>query len=645
MEGLATRISDFLTHFPPFSYLEREVLEAFSDHLKVKYFMKDEYVFKQGDEPEDCVFILNKGSVDIILNEGDDETLIDLVEEGDTFGVRAVLTGNPYLASAKVREDTLLYLLKKDVFVSYLEQYPRMSLFFAAGFASGNPVVHGEADKRKEARNSLLFKENKNLFREDDLLILGSGSEIMCGFIYNTIQEVAQAMAESRVGSMVIIDENKLPVGIVTDTDFTRKVVSQDIPYRYKITDIMSRPVVTVESSITVATAILTMMRNKIRHLVVTEDGSPQSQVVGVISERDILLMQGNNPAVLVKRIMKSSNLDELRGIRDRAGELVQRYLEQEVSIPFVADMMTEINDSLIHRAIEISMAKLEAEGVENPNLRFVWMSLGSEGRGEQLLRTDQDNALLYDDPPKGKEEIAENYFLRLGEEVNSMLEHFGYEKCPADIMARNPKWNQSLWGWKQHFANWLHVPDPQAVMHSTIFFDYRCGYGDQGLLDKLTEFLYDEIHKARRFMHFMAKNALENPPPLSFFRNFIVARSGEHKDKFDIKQRAMMPLADAARLLSMHYQFSGVNNTFERYEHLAEVDAPNKSVYEEAAMTYELLMRYRALNGFANNDSGRYISPEKLNKIERKTLKYSFRTIDAVQRVLKSKFDLNIFS
>lgn len=644
MEGLVNRISDFLTHYPPFSYLQREVLEAFSDHLQVKYYMKDEYVFQQGEDPKDNVFILHKGKVEVSMKEEGSERLIDLVEEGDTFGVRAVLTGSEYLVSAKIKEDSQLLLLQKDVFVDYLERYPRMSLFFAAGFASGHLVIHGEKNQRAEARKNLLFKGNKHLFREDDLLNMGIGNEVMCGFIYNTIQEVAQAMGENRVGSMVIIDEDKLPVGIVTDTDFTRKVVGQDIPLRYKITDIMSRPVVTVERSITVATAILTMMRHRIRHLVVTEDGTPQSTVVGMISERDILLKQGNNPAVLVKRIMKSSNLDELRTIRDRAGELVQRYLEQEVAIPFVAGMMTEINDSLIGRAIEISKGKLAAEGLDDPGLRFVWMSLGSEGRSEQLLRTDQDNALLYEDPPAEKEEIAKTYYLRLAQEVNGILEHYGYVKCPAGIMASNPKWNQSLWGWKQNFAAWLHVPDPQALLHSTIFFDYRCTYGDQGLLDKLTVFLFQEIHKARRFMHFMAKNALDNPPPLSFFRNFIVARSGEHKDQFDIKQRAMLPLVDAARLLSLHYQMAGYNNTVERYERLAELDTAHAEVYREAAMMYELLMRYRALNGFENDDSGRYISISRLNKIERKTLKYSFRTIDELQGVVKSKFDLNIF-
>ncbi len=484
----------------------------------------------------------------------------------------------------------------------------------------------------------------KNLFRPVDLLHVGSGNEIMCGFMYSSIQEVAQAMAESRVGSMVIIDEDKLPVGIVTDTDFTRKVVSKDIPLRYKITDIMSRPVVTVARSITVASAILTMMRHNIRHLVVTEDGSTQSEVVGMISERDILLMQSNNPALLVKRIMKSQQPEELKAIGELATELAKNYLEKEVSVTFVAEMMTEIHDALIARAIEFSIAKLEAEGFQKPELRFVWISLGSEGRGEQLLRTDQDNALIYDDPLPEDEKMAERYFLRLAEEVNGLLEKCGFPKCPANIMARNPRWNQSLWGWKEHFAEWLHQPDPEAVLNSTIFFDYRCSYGDPSLLEKLNLFLLEASKKSKRFMHFMAKNAVENPAQLTFFRNFFLDRKGEHKNKFDIKLRAMLPLADAARILCIHHELLGSSNTLDRFKRLALADPTYADRYREAARTYELLMRIRARSGFENKDSGRYISPNKLHKLERKTLKYSFRSIHDMQQMLRSKFDLNIF-
>jgi CBS domain-containing protein len=644
--GLSTRITDFLIQYPPFSYFSREDLDKLAHESKVKYYMESDYVFRQDEPAGEYVFVLNKGSVELIRSEQGAEKVIDICDDGDLFGIRSFLTENPYLSNARVVEDTLIYAIPKQAFFPYLEKYPRVSLYFASGFAAGQPVVRGkDSGDFAKTRRTLLFKDDVGLFREEDVLQLGEGKDIICGLENNTVQEIAEVMAEYRVGSLVVINEARHPVGIVTDTDFTRKVmVRADLNFESKVTEIMSRPVVTISPNISVADAILNMMRNKIRHLVVTEDGTARSPVLGVISERDILLMQGNNPAILVKRIMKTHDLQELADIRDRAGDLVHNYLKQEISMPFVAGMVTEINDALIRQAIEISQGKLAAEGVTNPGLSFAWLSLGSEGRAEQLLRTDQDNALLYEDPAPGQEEAARKYFLRLGEEINDILAVFGFAECPAEVMARNPKWNLPLAGWKKTFDEWIYVPEPKALMHGAIFFDFRCGYGDESLTRALSEYLYQSIEKARGFMRFFAKNALENPPPLSFFRNFIVERGGEHKNKFDIKLRGMMPLADAARVLALQSRLTGVTNTFERFEKLAELEPQQAELFEEAAMAYEMLMRYRALNGFENNDSGRYIDPEKLNKIERKTLKYSFRTIDSIQGMMRSRFDLNIF-
>ncbi|MEZ4685319.1 MAG: DUF294 nucleotidyltransferase-like domain-containing protein [Bacteroidia bacterium] len=309
-----------------------------------------------------------------------------------------------------------------------------------------------------------------------------------------------------RIGSLVVINEKSHPIGIITTVDLTRKVVAETRSRYNHVREIMSSPPVTIGKHATVATVILTMMRHNIRHLVVTQDGTAHSQVIGVVSERDVLLMEGNHPAVLVKRIMKSSDINELHEIRVKADKLIQGYLRQEVSIPFIAEMNTEINDALITRAIDITRAELSASGLNDPGLRFAWMSLGSEGRGEQLLRTDQDNAIIYEEPPKGKEEAAKEYFLALGKRAGELLIDIGFEKCPADIMAGNPKWNMPVSGWHRQFREWLRVPDPKALMHGTIFFDFRCGYGDARLTEELSTFCWKKWNEAAVWSAFLPK-------------------------------------------------------------------------------------------------------------------------------------------
>lgn len=173
-------------------------------------------------------------------------------------------------------------------------------------------------------------------------------------------------------------------------------------------------------------------------------------------------------------------------------------------------------------------------------------------------------------------------------------------------------------------------------------FFDYRPVFGNKELAEQLTEHIFTDVEKQRIFLAFMAKNALKNPPPLSFFRNFVVEKSGEHKDEFDIKKRAMMPLADAARVLTIEARVGKVNNTFKRFEKLAELYPTNKDLFEQAADAYEILMRYRTLQGLRNKDSGRYFKPSELNKMQRAQLRNSFQPITDLQSLLTVRFQLN---
>ena len=163
-------------------------------------------------------------------------------------------------------------------------------------------------------------------------------------------------------------------------------------------------------------------------------------------------------------------------------------------------------------------------------------------------------------------------------------------------------------------------------------------------LIENLNAHLYTEMDKEHGFVNFLAQNALDSPPPLSFFKSFIVERGGDHKDEFDIKGRAMMPLSQAARVLILSHQEPDITHTVDRFEKLAELEPQNEDVYHEAAMAYELMIRYRALNGFRNHNSGRFIHPGGLNKIERQTLKYAFRTIEALQSSLRTRFNLAFF-
>ena len=258
-------------------------------------------------------------------------------------------------------------------------------------------------------------------------------------------------------------------------------------------------------------------------------------------------------------------------------------------------------------------------------------------------LRTDQDNAILFSDTSNNEQ--TQKKLLKIAERVNQILEQCGFEKCPAEIMARNPRFCLPLSQWKREFHQWITTPEPKALMHSTIFFDFRAGWGRPDLAGELRTYLLGLIKEYPIFLNFLAQNALQNPPPLSFFKNFLVERSGEHKNEFDIKKRGLMPLTDAARLLTLGHHSASIQNTIKRFQRLIELEPNNKDLYESAISAYELFLKHRTINGLNQGDSGRYITIDQMNKFDKQVLKDAFWSIKEIQDLIKVRFQQAYFN
>ncbi|ARS33964.1 DUF294 nucleotidyltransferase-like domain-containing protein [Pontibacter actiniarum] len=635
--AIQERVLEFLKQYPPFNLIAQDELRQLAGQVRVQYLEPEQVLFKQGDTPHEVFYVVRQGSVRLEQGPEDERRLVDVCDEGDVFGARALIAKKDYSSRATAAEEALVYGIPTALFEPILYHNPEVALYFAAGFAAGSPVQQGSMQETNKARRGLsTYTPQQPLHLEDVLTLDTDRNKVTCTG-QTSIRLAAQIMSDKDSSFILVVDEQERPVGILTDTDLRRRVVAGHLSIDDAVTEVMSAPVVTIHPNPHMAEALLLMMRHRIKHLCVTADGSGESPVEGVLTEHHLLLAQGNNPAVLVQEIRETQSIGNLPAIRNQAEELLQKYLEQEVSIAFIANIITEINDALVVRALR------HAESVlGEPPLRYCWLSIGSEGREEQLLRTDQDNALVFEDAHAAQEKEAQAYFLELAAQVNQVLESCGFERCPANMMASNPLWCQPLHTWVHYFYKWIHQPTEEALLNASIFFDYRPVYGDFSLAEKLTNYVYEHIQQERIFLPYLAKHALQSPPPLSFFRSFIVERGGEHKDQFDIKLRAMAPLVDAARVLTLDNRVAGENNTFKRFARLAALEPQNAGLYQEAAMAYEIMMRHRALSGLRNHNSGRYINPEQLNKLERQTLRNTFKPISDVQELLQVRFQLN---
>ena len=639
---IPVRIYDFLKGHPPFNLFDRATLLSLASQAIVQYRPKSEVIFQQGTMPGGLIFVLKEGAVHLFHEENDERELVDQCDEGELFGLRPLLAEDAYALTAVAAEETLLYAIPVVPFREAAEQSPGVLMYIASNFASG-----WQRRTTPESKGKIFAGQSgysQEAFQLIEVQSIDRGKAPVVCRPEQSIQEAAGIMTEKEVGSIIVINEHQHPIGIVTDKDLRKKAATGRVPISSRVSEIMSQPVITALPSVTVADVQMRMVKHKIHHLCLTENGSDDSPVVGVLTEHDLLVVQGNNPAVFLREIKRAQTTSELLHIRERAEQLLEKYIRQEVAIAYIASIITEINDVLIQRVIRLAEQRMEAEGRQPPQARFCWLALGSEGREEQLLRTDQDNALVFEDVPEQDLEAVKSYYLQLSGYVTTMLNECGFEYCPAEMMASNPKWCMSLSEWKEQFSRWMLEPDPQSVMLCTVFFDYRPVYGLSELSEALSTHIFSIIEEEKIFLSFLAKNALENPPPLTFFRDFMVERSGEHQHEFDIKARAMMPLTDAARVLTLHNKMASVNNTFKRFEALAQREPGNRELYEQAADAYEILMRFRTLQGLKHRNSGRFFNPSELSKMERILLRNSFRPIQDLQSLLKTRFQLGFF-
>lgn len=630
---IAERIFDFLKDFPPFDILEKEQLFKISSNVKVTYIENNSFVFKQDELPHENFYIVKDGAIGLYRTMDTDQILVDICDEGDIFGLRPLIQKDHYLMSAKANEESILYAISVELLKEILKTNEKVNKYIIASFSSNIKTPYAKTN------NGQLFANidaiNKNSTFTEVQTAQFSKNPITC-LKTSSIKEAAQIMSSKRVGSILIV-ENKNPIGIITDKDLRLKIATGLVSIEQKVTAIMTSPVITFPQKITIAEAQIAMIKHKISHLCITKNGKTNSELVGILSEHDIVVLHGNNPSVLIKELKRAKNVETLKYIREKTSDLLKGYIEQNIPITFISKIISEITDAITIKAIELSLDEMD----NKPPVKFSWLALGSQGRKEQLLITDQDNALVFEDVPKAGYLKTKKYFLKLSKKVTEKLNIVGFEYCPAEMMASNPKWCLSLSEWKNQFNTWITKPTDDAVMMCTIFFDYNLVYGDKNLVSKMSKNIFNSINSYEIFLNFLGRNALRNPTPLGFFRQFLVEHDGKHKDQFDLKSRALMPLIDAARLIILSHNIKDKNNTISRFKKLAKVEPQNKNLYLSCADAFKILLHYRTEQGLKNNNSGRYIELDTLTKSEKLKLKGCFKPIKDIQELLNIRYNL----
>lgn len=622
----------FLKATRPFSDLDEDVLTNLCEQFSIDFFPKGTLILQQETTEVYHLHLISRGGVKVYLTDEDHMvTLKDFRGEGGYFGALAIIRGSRSNLNVETVEDTFCYLLPKELFLDLIQTYPRFAHYYLKRFSEEVvTVAYSELRNQKvrpRAQDGLyLFTTHVGEVVKRQLEMIPSSE---------TVQQAAAKMSQLRIGSLLIHDQGGDIVGIATDNDLRTKVVAMGLGYSTPVAEIMSAPVQKIGASATCFDALLQMMNQQVHHLAVE---NMQGTIMGMVTAHDIMVHQGTSPISLFREIVAQRKIEGLYSLAEKVPLVIRTLVSEGAKANNITRMIAVLNDQIVNRVLIL----LEEELGPAP-FPFCWLMLGSEGRQEQTFKTDQDNALIYETPPEEWEAIkqAKLYFRRFGNLAIEHLANCGYPLCKGQMMASNPKWRKPYSTWHNYFDRWMSAPEPQAVLHATIFFDFRAGYGDMALADRLRDFLVQEAPRRSIFLIHLAKDCLVNKPPLSFFRNFIVEKDGEHKNRLDIKTRGLVPYVDFGRLMALKHGIKETN-TIARLQALADGDFIPRDLYVETREAYEYQMQLRLVHQLqmmeAGNKPDNYIDPAELSDLEKQTLKEAFAVISRLQGYIKSE-------
>ncbi len=637
MNTVAEHIADFLKEYKPFDNLTFQELSDIATNIRVINLEKHAVLFQNNDPLHDSFYVVASGVVNLTTIADAEETILNKCHEGDIFGLRPFFAKNNYMMTAKAREESIIYAIPIAVFRPFVANNSDVLNFLLESFA-----VNSRHTKDSMSTNGKLLSDTDFLDQQTEMQYIQSlnyNNSPLTTESSSIIKDVAILMTDSMVDNIIICEKNH-PIGIVTNADLSSKIATGRYPITETIDKIMSSPVVTVIENVSLAEAQLLMLKHNVTHLCVTKDGTSKSVVKGIISEHDLIVAQASNPGVLIKEIKRSQLPKDLKQIRDRLSDLIQNSIQKNIPISHVSNIASEINLAIIKRAVELSILDLGS-----PPARFAWLSIGSQGRKEQLLLTDQDSILIFEDVTPEKYREVKDYFLRLAKRTTSILEKVGYEYCPNGHMGSNMLWCKSLSDWTKQYNSWMNTPGENSNDLSSIFFDYEIVFGEGKIEEAIENVIFKNAVNNTLFFDFLGNDALKRNSPLSFFKKFIVEEEGPHKDKFDIKTRALMPLIDGARLLILNANIKGIQNTYLRFKQLAITDSKNAEIYLSCAEAFLTLSKFRTVEGLKNDDSGQYINLREMSKTDKEKLKNALAPMKDLEELIKSKFQLTQFS
>ncbi|PLX71213.1 MAG: cyclic nucleotide-binding protein [Denitrovibrio sp.] len=627
-----------LFDYEPFNQLPDNVTDKIQAASKSVSYKADDIIFTQADEPTGYLYFIQQGEIEIIAETSESvEMIVDYRKPGGFFGWTPIFTKEKYTAGARAAEDSACLLIPEDVILDAAQQYPNITKYF-------NKAIYSQI--RKLYMNMVERRSMDPMAQIEAYPFQKKLNEIMSSPVETcppdaTVKDIAYRMTELGVAAIVICDENKQMLGIVTERDLVRKVLAKDALECLKhstASDIMTAEPFYMSPDTYMYEAATFMLGHNIRHLPVLDGGN----IVGIVSQQDLMKFRSQKSMLLVGSANEATSIAELKDIRSEIVNVARVLLIENRSHVETMEILSYIHHSIIRRCFEMVMEDMVNSGYKKPDIKFSFLIMGSGGRKEMLLGPDQDNGFLYEDFPDSMVEEVDAFFIPFAEKLVEALAEIGYPLCKGYVMANNPLWRGRLKEWKQRVTKWIQVPEPQRVRYSSIFFDFMSISGEESLCKELRDIVHKEIKSQPLFLFQMMELDFKHKVPLNLLGRFVTHRGKEHKGQLSLKENGSIFIVDCVRMFILE-QGIHATTTLERLDRLFELKLFNRATVEHIKAAFETFTYLRLQNEIKLIDQGEFpshfIDPDNLSDEEADILKEAFKVANKLQDSTKRYF------
>ncbi|MDH0301371.1 MULTISPECIES: putative nucleotidyltransferase substrate binding domain-containing protein [unclassified Pseudomonas] len=621
----------FLQRFPPFNQMAHNHLAFLVEQCQLRFYASGESIIKPADGPVEHFYIVKQGRVvgerHHVTRPGTETTFE--IASGECFPLAALLGERATRTEHLAGEDTFCLQLNKAAFIRVFSMSEAFRDFALRGVSSLLDQVNQQVRQRAVETLGTQYSLNTPLGE------LALRHPVVCT-ADTPLRDAVRLMHEQQVGSIVIIDERRHPIGIFTLRDLRQVVADASAELTAPVKRHMTVRPFHLSPQASAFDAAMAMTERHIAHVCLVEN----QRLCGVISERDLFSLQRVDLVHLARTIRHAPRLDTLVALRGEIGQLVERMLAHGASSTQITQIITLLNDHTVCRVIELAMAERG-----DPGVPFSWLCFGSEGRREQTLHTDQDNGILFEARDSAEADAIRAKLLPLAQYINHNLAQCGFTLCKGNVMAGNPELCLSRSEWARRFAGFVREASPENLLGSSIYFDLRVVWGDEQGCEQLRQALLEQVADNRIFQRMLADNALRQRPPVGRLRDFVLTRQGDDKAAtLDLKVQGLTPFVDGARLLALANGIKACN-TLERLRQLVDkgvIEALDGAAYEEA---YHFIQQTRMQqHQRQTRDHLPYsnrLDPDSLNHLDRRILRESLRQAQRLQSSLALRYQL----